>query len=153
MTYCWWIDKMAASLRGGGGLKLGDRNTLEIHGVWTDFGRISDGFEDKFQNRFHGFGQIPDWISVKSLQIMIKSTWFQDFSEIHPNYWKILKVLLPPVYAVEVMFSSCLCVCLSVSLSVCLSVCLHVCVCLGYNIWSSWHRNFIFGVVVHLDNI
>ena len=41
----------------------------------------------------------------------------------------------------KVMFSYCLCV------SVCLSV------CLGYNFWMPWHRNFIFGMVVHLDNI
>ena len=43
------------------------------------------------------------------------------------------------------VFVMCVCVC------VCLSVCL--CVCSGYNFWTIWHRNFIFGVMVHLDNI
>ena len=57
-------------------------------------------------------------------------------------FW-FLSALLPPAYAVEVMFSSCLCVCVSVCL----------CVCLGYNFWTSWHRNFIFGMVLHLDHI
>ena len=40
-------------------------------------------------------------------------------------------------------------VCLSVCLSVCLCVC--VSVCSGYNFWTTWHRNFIFGMQVHLD--
>ena len=40
---------------------------------------------------------------------------------------------------VMTMFSSCVCVCLSL--------------CLGYNFWMSWHKNFIFGMVVHLDHI
>ena len=31
------------------------------------------------------------------------------------------------------------------------SVCL--CVCWGYNFWTSWHRNFIFGIVLHLGHI
>ena len=39
------------------------------------------------------------------------------------------------------------CVCM------CQSVCLCVCVCSGYNFWTSWYRDFIFGVVIHLDNI
>ena len=55
------------------------------------------------------------------------------------------------------MFSSCLCVCVSVCLSmcVCVCVCLSVClsVCSGYNFWTSWHRNFIFGMALHLDHI
>ena len=38
------------------------------------------------------------------------------------KFCSIMVRLLPPAYAVEVMFSSCLCVC------VCLSVCLSVCV-------------------------
>ena len=60
--------------------------------------------------------------------------------------WSISPCLfffLPPAYAVEVMFSSRLCVC----------VCVCVSVCLGYNFWTSWHRNFIFGMMVHLDHI
>ena len=58
-----------------------------------------------------------------------------------------IKRLLSSAYAVEVMFSSCLCVC------VCVCVCLSVCFCLGYNFWTRWHENFIFGMVVHLDQI
>ena len=38
-------------------------------------------------------------------------------------------------------------VCGKVMFSYCL------CVCLGYNFWIPWHRNFIFDMVVHLDNI
>ena len=38
-------------------------------------------------------------------------------------------------------------VCLCVFLSVCLSV------CSGYNFWTNWHRNFIFGMMVHLTHI
>ena len=43
--------------------------------------------------------------------------------------------------------SVCVCVCLSVCVFVCMSV------CLGYNFWMSWHRHFIFGMVLHLDHI
>ena len=32
-------------------------------------------------------------------------------------------------------------------------MCVCVFVCLGYNFWNSWHRNFIFGMVLHLDHI
>ena len=28
-----------------------------------------------------------------------------------------------------------------------------VCVCSGYNFLTGWHRNFIFGMVLHLDHI
>ena len=28
-----------------------------------------------------------------------------------------------------------------------------MCVCVGYNFWMSWHRNFIFGMVLHLDHM
>ena len=47
------------------------------------------------------------------------------------------------------IMSVCLLVCLCVFLGMC--VCLSV--CSGYNFWMSWHRNFIFGVVLHLDHI
>ena len=49
----------------------------------------------------------------------------------------------------------CLSVCPSVCLSVCLSVRLSVClsVCSDYNFWTASHRNFIFGMEVHLDHI
>ena len=51
----------------------------------------------------------------------------------------------------------CLCVCVSacVCVSVCLSVCPCVCVSIfsGYNFWTHWYRNFIFGMQVHLDHI
>ena len=36
----------------------------------------------------------------------------------------ILNNFLPPTYAIEVMFSSCMCVCLCVCLCICLCVCL-----------------------------
>ena len=54
-----------------------------------------------------------------------------------------------------VMFSSCVCVCLCVCLCLCLCLCVCVCVsiCSGYNFLMGWHRNFIFGMVLHLDHI
>ena len=47
--------------------------------------------------------------------------------------------LLPPAYAVRLCFHI-----------VCPFVCLSVCT--DYNFWMLWHRNFIFGMVVHLDH-
>ena len=38
-------------------------------------------------------------------------------------------------------------------LSVCLSVSVYACVCLGYKFWNAWPRNFIFGLIIHLDHI
>ena len=60
--------------------------------------------------------------------------------------WTVTPVLLPPAYAVEVMFSSCLCVCVSVCLSVCVSV--QAITFEPVDIETSF-----FGVVVHIDNI
>ena len=42
-------------------------------------------------------------------------------------------------------------VCLCVCLSMCLSVCVYT--CSGYNLWTPSHRNFIFGIQMHLYNI
>ena len=55
----------------------------------------------------------------------------------------------------HVCLSVCVSVCVFVCVSVCLSVCLSVCVpvCTGYNFWTPWHRNFIFGMQLHLDHI
>ena len=60
------------------------------------------------------------WVAVLNNNVV------QDFI----TSWRIL-VLLPPQIC-------CHRVCVSVS------VCLYLCVCLGYNFWMSWHRNFIW---------
>ena len=57
-------------------------------------------------------------------------------SEADDHGLQVSNVFLPPVYAVEVMFSSCLCGCLCVY--VCLCVCVYVCVCVC--LWCQGHR-------------
>ena len=68
--------------------------------------------------------------------------------------WFLLHNYHPRMRVGNVFSHVCVSVCLSVC-SVCLSVCVSVCVsvCWGYNFWTAWHRNFIFGMQVHLDYI
>ena len=41
----------------------------------------------------------------------------------------------------------------SVYVCVCTGVCVCLCYCLGYNFWSSLHRNFIFDFDVNFDKV
>ena len=78
--------------------------------VVVDFG--TRGADVLFFNALHG-------CDTESSYVLLFSVAEGNKSEIS------FPKLLPPAYAVEVMFSSCLCVCL------CMCVC--VCVCSGYN--------------------